>query len=325
MTKNKVSVIIPVYNGMAWIEECIESVLAQSWSDFEIIVLDDHSTDGTTEIVQKMAKKDVRIRLALRNAKGVSSARNEGIAQSDGEYITFLDADDKLDQKMLETLIGYLKEENSDMVSGGYYKWLEDTPEKEEANQAHGIKTVDREHYLSDYLLQQHTHCWGVIYKSTVLEGISFREDLSIGEDMMFLMDLLPKLSRVTIADYKGYYYRVNREGATLRPFVPTYMDEVKSWQLAAKMIRKSYPQCVPQVEGIKAVSAMLVVGKIARLSRQERKQYWCFVNECRGIVKEALEVQGVKENLPPGYGIKTKLLMVCPGIYLNLYHLWKN
>ena len=98
MTKNKVSVIIPVYNGVAWIRECIDSVLASTFQNFEIIVLDDHSADGTTEAVERLAKEDERIMLILRDSKGVSGARNEGIAQSDGEYITFLDADDKLDQ-----------------------------------------------------------------------------------------------------------------------------------------------------------------------------------------------------------------------------------
>lgn len=325
MTKNMVSVIIPVYNGMKWIEECLESVRAQSWNDFEIIVLDDHSTDGTIEIVQRMVKKDARIKLILRNDRGVSGARNEGIAQSDGEYITFLDADDKLAPKMLETLIGYLKAENSDIISGGYYKLAENIPVKDETEKEYEIKTVDREHYLSDYLLHQHTHCWGVIYKSIVLKNAAFREDLSIGEDVMFLMELLPKLSRVTITDYKGYYYRVNQGGATLRPFVPSYMDEIKSWKLASEIIGQAYPRCVPRVEGIKAVSAMLAAGKIAQLPGQERKQYRDYITECRVVVKEALKVQGAKENLPSGYGIKTKLFLKCPKIYLDLYHIWKK
>ena len=335
MTKDKVSVIIPVYNGAAWIEECIESVLAQTWQDFEVIVPDDHSVDGTAEIVQRMAQKDARIRLILRNGKGVSGARNEGIAQSCGEYITFLDADDKLEPKMMETLIRYLKEENSDMVFGGYYRWTgkeaeeenteKENTEKENAEKEYGIKTVDTGHYLSDYLLHHYTHCWGGIYKRDILEHTFFRENLCIGEDMMFLMDLLPKLSKVTIADYKGYYYRVNQRGVTLKPFVPAYMDEVKSWQLAAEMISQSYPRCIARAEGIKAVSAMLVAGKIAQLSRRDRKQYQSFVKECRRVVAEALKVQGAKETLPSGYGIKTKLFMGCPGIYLNLYHLWKK
>ena len=76
MTKNKVSVIIPVYNGVAWIRECIDSVLASTFQNFEIIVLDDHSADGTTEAVERLAKEDERIRLILRDSKGVSGARN---------------------------------------------------------------------------------------------------------------------------------------------------------------------------------------------------------------------------------------------------------
>lgn len=342
MMENKVSVIIPVYNGVAWIRECIDSVLAQTFQTFEIIVLDDHSTDGTTEAVQSMAEGDDRIRLILRNSKGVSGARNEGIAQSDGEYITFLDADDKLDQRMFETLIGYLQKEGSDMVSCGYHRWIvssEDAMQgavqkaKTGTENAGGkateekinIRTVDAERYLSEYLLCQHTHCWGVLYKRSVIENVGFREDLTIGEDMMFLMDLLPKLERVSITDYKGYYYRMNEAGATLRAFVPAYMDEIKSWKLAADMVKRDYPQYQPQIESILAVSGILVAGKISRLSSRDRKKYRNYVEKCRETVKNALKVQGAKENLPSGYGIKTALFMHCPWIYLRLYHLWKK
>lgn len=333
MTKNKVSVIIPVYNGVAWIRECIDSVLDQTFQNFEIIVLDDHSADGTTEAVERLAKEDERIRLVLRDSKGVSGARNEGIAQSDGEYITFLDADDKLDRHMLETLVAYLQKEGSDMVSCGYHRWdgsskeaMSGSAQKAETEETKiTVRTVDREHYLSDYLLRQHTHCWGVLYKRFVIENVGFREDLTIGEDMMFLMDLLPELERVSITDYKGYYYRMNQAGATLRAFVPAYMDEIKSWKLAADMVRRDYPQYQPQVESILAVSGILVAGKIARLSLRDRKKYHNYVEECRETVKNALKVRGAKENLPSGYGIKTALFIHCPWSYLRLYHLWKS
>lgn len=327
MIKDKVSVVIPVYNGAAWIEECICSVLNQTWQEFEIIVLDDHSDDGTTEIVQRLKKKDNRIRLIIRQDRGVSGARSEGIIQSSGKYVTFLDADDKLAEDMLETMIGYLRKENSDMVSCGYYQWTGDAiigKSAESVETDNTVKTVDTEHYLSDYLLRHHTHCWGVLYRKAVIENTVFRRDLTIGEDMMFLMDLLPKLSKVSIADYKGYFYRINPKGATLRAFTPEYMDEVRSWQLAGAMIRREYPRLVPQVEGIIAVSAILAAGKIARLSHKERKQFQGFVDECRKIVREALKISGVKKNLPSGYGIKTKMFAGCPGVYLNLYHLWK-
>lgn len=340
ITEGKVSVIIPVYNGAAWIRECMESVLSQTWGSFEVLVLDDHSTDGTTRIIQEMSQKDQRIQLILRNGKGVSAARNQGIEQSDGEYITFLDADDKLDGRMLERLIGYLKEEDSDMVSCGYYSWTSNLKEdkepqcrddkqgesyRQDASKKENIRTVSKQDYVSDYFLCRYTHCWGVLYKRSVIGDVRFREDLTIGEDMMFLADLLPKLSKVSITDYKGYYYRINEAGVTLRPFVPAYMDEIKSWKLAAEIIRRDYPKCQPQVESILAVSGILVAGKIAVLPDQERKKYDNYVRECQKTVKDALKMQGARKKLPAGYGIKTMLFIHCPWIYLKMYHFWKS
>lgn len=324
MVKGRISVIIPVYNGAAWIRECLESVQAQSCQDFEVLVMDDNSTDGTTEMVQAISAEDKRIRLILRNGRGVSSARNEGIAESNGEYITFLDADDKLAPDMFEVLLGILKQEGSDMVSCGYHKWTENAIINS-IEEKTSVRTVDRETYLSDYLLCQHTHCWGVLYRRSVIENTGFRQNLTIGEDMMFLMDLLPKLTLVSITDYRGYYYRVNESGATLRPFVPAYMDEIKGWKLAAEMIGRDYPRQLPKVKSIVAVSAILVAGKIARLSKKERKKYWECVTVCHDTVKEALQMPGAKENLPSGYGIKTSIFVRCPGVYLGLYHLWKS
>lgn len=334
MTKGRVSVIIPVYNGVKWIEECINSVLSQTWSNYEIFVMDDHSTDGTTQVVQDMAGRDQRIKLILRNGKGVSAARNEGISLSDGEYITFLDADDKLDCCMLETLIGHLQEEGSDMASCGYYRWssgMNDPVQKDVSQNSrsdelkNAVITVERGSYVSDYLLHQHTHCWGILYKRSAIGNVKFREDLTIGEDMMFLVDLLPGLSRVSITDYKGYYYRINEAGVTLRPFIPDYMDEIRSWRLAADVIKHDYPQCLPRVESILAVSGILVAGKIAALSGRDRKKYKYYVEECRRTVKEALKVPDAKKNLPAGYGIKTMIFMHWPWGYLKLYHVWKN
>lgn len=324
MVEGRISVIIPVYNGAAWIRECLESVQNQSYQDFEVLVMDDHSADGTTEIVQAMAGEDKRIHLILRNERGVSAARNEGMAESNGEYITFLDADDKLAPDMFEVLLGILKQEGSDMVSCGYHKWTENAIINS-IEEKTSVRTVDRETYLSDYLLCQHTHCWGVLYRRSVIESTGFRQDLTIGEDMMFLMDLLPKLTLVSITDYKGYYYRVNESGATLRPFVPAYMDEIKGWKLAAEIIGRDYPQNLPKVKSIVAVSAILVAGKIARLPAGERNKYQSCVEECRKTVKEALKQSGVKRNLPAGYGIKTRLFMLCPKVYLGVYHLWKS
>ena len=88
----------------------------------------------------------------------------------------------------------------------------------------------------------------------------------------MFLMDLLMQISSVSITEYRGYFYRINEQGAMLKPFKPSYMDEIKSWELACRLVEKEFPSQKGRVYSILAVSAMLAAGKIARLPGAERK-----------------------------------------------------
>lgn len=325
MEKGKISVIIPVYNGRPWLEECVESVLAQTWQNFEVLILDDSSTDGTSQIASKLAERDARIRLICREKQGVSSARNQGIEETDGEYITFVDADDKIDRQMLEILLNCLEKEKSDIALCDYRKWSGEKTENIEKDIGHCVKTVNRKTYLSDYLLRSNTHCWGILYRRSAVGRVRFRERLTIGEDMMFLVDILPNVARVSITDYKGYDYRVNESGAMMRPFTPSYMDEIRSWRFAEHIIAWDYPDQKPRVNSILAVSAMLAAGKLALLSKEERSAYRRYVEDCRRTVREALSVRGARALLPAGYGIKTALFAAWPDLYLNLYHRWKR
>ena len=340
MEKGKISVIIPVRNGVKWLEECVNSILAQSYENYEVLILDDHSTDGTTQLAEKLAEKDSRVRLTQQNKNGVSNARNQGIDETDGAYITFVDADDKIDGKMFEKLHQYLEKENSDIVLCDFHKWngneteksgnSVNTSEKREKtcnseNEGYSLKTVNKKKYIAEYLLRGNTRCWSILYRREVIGKVRFREDLTIGEDMMFLVDLLQNLKKISVTDYKGYYYRINQSGVMLRPFTPSYMDEIKAWRLAFHIISWSYPQQKARLASILAVSAMLVAGKLSRLSEKERLPYRKYVEECRLTVKKALQVPGAKSELPAGYGIKTALFCAWPEGYLKLYHFWKG
>ena len=141
----------------------------------------------------------------------------------------------------------------------------------------------------------------------------------------MFLMDLLMQISSVSITEYRGYFYRINEQGAMLKPFKPSYMDEIKSWELACRLVEKEFPSQKGRVYSILAVSAMLAAGKIARLPGAERKKYRTEVVQCRSAVQKGLAASGAKEELPKGYRIKTMLFTACPALYLALYHHWKN
>ena len=187
------------------------------------------------------------------------------------------------------------------------------------------VRVYNRSEYVSDYLLRGNTRCWSVLYRRSAIGQIRFREDLSIGEDMMFLMDLLMQISSVSITEYRGYFYRINEQGATLKPFKPSYMDEIKSWELACRLVEKEFPSQKGRVYSILAVSAMLAAGKIARLPGAERKKYQAEVAQCHSAVQKGLAASGAKEELPKGYRIKTMLFTACPALYLALYHHWKG
>lgn len=340
MKRGTISVIIPVYNGISWLECCVRSVLAQTWTDLEVLILDDSSTDGTGQLARQLAEEDGRIRVISREKRGVSSARNQGIEESRGEYVTFVDADDRIDRKMLEVLHEVLKKAGCDLALCGYRAWdgkeggktgkdriagIAGIEEKSPEIRNYSEKTALPDEYLSDYLLRGSARCWSVLYRREAIGGVRFREDLTIGEDMLFLMELLPNIRRVGITDYPGYDYRINPAGAMLRPFSPSYMDEIKSWRRAREIVAKRAPSRLPRADAILAVSAMLAAGKLACLPAGERRRYADCAAECRSAVKAALKTPGARRELPPGYGVKTALFLACPQGYLNLYHLWKR
>lgn len=140
----------------------------------------------------------------------------------------------------------------------------------------------------------------------------------------MFLMDLLTQISSVSITEYRGYFYRINEQGAMLKPFKPSYMDEIKSWELACRLVEKEFPSQKGRVYSILAVSAMLAVGKLRACPVLNGKipDGSRTVPQC---CSKGLAVPRAKEELPKGYRIKTMLFTACPALYLALYHHWKD
>src|SRR5690554_7275643 len=115
-----ISVIIPVYNSEKYLHKCIDSVLAQSYTNFELILVNDGSTDGSGKICDEYAEKDERVRVFHKDNGGVSSARNIGLKNSSGDYIIHADSDDLMLSGALESLYYEAKQSNSDIVIGNY-------------------------------------------------------------------------------------------------------------------------------------------------------------------------------------------------------------
>ena len=346
-----ISIVVPVYNAEKYIRKCIESILKQTYPAWEMILVDNGSEDDSFQICKEYAKQDDRIQVLHQyQNRGVSVARNLGLERVGGSYLTFLDADDWVNEDYLERLVNLQKETKADMLVCQFQKVYDADREQrgnlekesvegkttyQESEDKEGVaakgdgKDTIREYargeYLKQCLLEGYTHCWGVLYKTSLLEDIRFPAKMSIGEDALFLIDAVLKAEKIVVTDYPGYQYYINGNGAMMRKFTPSYMDQITCWQQAMNKLQKEFPNLKNKLESVLVVSTMLVVGKIALLEKEEQDKYQKEQEICHNLVKEYGRKASVGKLLPPGYPLKVLLYNYLPGMYLKLYGRWKK
>lgn len=217
-----ISVIIPVYNREKYLGECIASLQAQSYPMFEIILIDDGSTDKTLEICQKLAAEDSRIVLLNGSHCGVSAARNKGLDIAKGEYVLFVDSDDVIHPLLLEELVESMAKNDAPMggsavVSVPHSKW-------HRVNEIIAKETdfCGTEHLSNEETLHAVFHSitplnmiGGVMMLRNWVDHTRFREDLFIGEDFWFIYENLIKGASAVFLNKKRYYARVHDENTS--------------------------------------------------------------------------------------------------------------
>lgn len=319
-----VSVIVPVYNGEACLEKCIESLENQTYGNLEIIIINDGSTDGTGAVCVRLKKKFDNIHVITTEDAGVSAARNAGIRAAKGTYITFVDADDRLRPKTIQILCSCILETGSDVAGCGFYSFRNTQEwevflEKRYRIEKPVIYTPGE--YLREQILKGNSRCWSKLYRRAAVGNLCFQEDLTIGEDMLFLVRLLPYIRSVAETSYPGYGYFQNPKGAMRRKFTEQYMDQITCWELAREEILKTDEKLYDQVTKILIMAILLTVGKLAALSGRERRQKEQYVKICREKLREESRAESVCRELPKGYQIKRRFFLNAPGLYLLLYH----
>lgn len=330
---DQISVIVPVHNGAAYLEECIESILAQDYEALEVLIINDGSTDATAEVCERLSGQHDCLRVTALPDLGVSMARNRGIEQARGAYIMFVDADDRLRPGVLKSLHRLLRRTDSDMAGCGFAVWGsseewerlrtgEEMPE-ELAGENAGL-IFDSGSYLKENILRGNTRCWSKLYRRELIGQVRFREGLTIGEDMLFLVELLPRLKKAVETSYPGYGYYQNPVGAMCRPFTPAYMDQIYCWEMARELIVKREPSLAAQADAQIMVAIMLTAGKIAVLSGKERRRAKEYLRVCRRKMRGIVNRKVCYPYLPAGYGIKVRLFVCLPGLYVWLYHCTK-
>ncbi|MGN0231004.1 MAG: glycosyltransferase family 2 protein [Muribaculaceae bacterium] len=196
----KISVIVPVYNAEQWLERCIDSIVAQTYTDWELLLVDDGSADRSGDICDRYAAADPRIRAFHKPNGGVSSARNLGLDNASGEWITFVDADDYIEPRFLESFTGNL---DTDLIIGGATI----------LNISNGCKAselaklpIGKVSNIKEFLEKFLNHPllsgpWGKLFRTDIIKNnsIRFNTSLRLGEDQYFIWGFIKQLSEIYV------------------------------------------------------------------------------------------------------------------------------
>jgi len=216
MSSTLVSIIIPVFNLESYIKKCIDSLINQTFSNIEIIIVDDGSTDSTSDIIEELSHKDSRIKLFKGNHGGTAAARRLGIQNAQGEYLTFVDGDDWMDIDGIETMVTAFSSGNCDLVVAQHRKVFLEDPIRYEYKDDYPFDTTDTFSFMDIINERRDFTLWAKMFKKTLFDGIIFHEGVPIGQDGLVLKQVILK-SLVIKAVNKIVYNYLYRQGSAMR------------------------------------------------------------------------------------------------------------
>lgn len=237
--KNKISVIIPVYNAEKYLSRCIDSILRQSYANFELLLIDDGSVDNSARICDDYQLSDNRIFVVHKKNSGVSATRNVGLDLASGQYITFVDADDYVSDNYLEILISNIEDEIG-MIIGSAQKIINDSHFCDYKVYEKKEKVV----FSNEYDIRQwyrQSEVWGTLIRKDIISNIRFADDLYVGEDLLFISQAIKQSKIMKFLPDIIYYYNVAEESAYYGKFNEKKYTEIIAWERVIRLF-DDYP-----------------------------------------------------------------------------------
>ena len=242
MNKSKLSIIVPVYNAEDYLDRCLVSILEQDFSSYEVILVDDGSTDSSPMICDRYSATDSRFLTIHKQNGGVSSARNAGLDLAKGEYVMFVDSDDALVPDSLEMMFDNLAGE--DIAVGGYAVYIEGTPGREVLPRRNVSYKGEDMNLFYDENIRRNCEMldapWSKIFRRKVIGDLRFCEELNYAEDKLFVFSFLAECSSAYTCSFPVYAYHIragslgsdvrsDRHLMQLRRFLPAYAEILTS------------------------------------------------------------------------------------------------
>ena len=326
MNKNipLVSVIVPVYNTSRYLDECIQSILSQSYTRLELILIDDGSTDNSLAICQRYESLDDRVVVISKKNSGVSSARNIGINSAKGEYILFVDSDDSICENMISIMLEKFEPE-IELVMCGYNIYESSIEDYSCVRICSSGKIIFQ---LNDLIpvLEKNWGPWGKLYKNKLIGDVRFDEGISVAEDLKFNMDII-KLNnpvKVKVLENTLYNYRLNDSSVMRAPYSKKILD-------ALIIEENAYNSLIEQGCSKEAINTILFNGiitfyyRFSKLSILERANCEDDYKLTRRIIRDYRQHLLKKGNHNNKEMLVMRIIIYMPKVYFLLRYLYQN
>lgn len=311
------SIIVPVYNVEKYLSKCIDSILNQTFSNYELILIDDGSTDNSGSICDRYAKLDTRIKVIHQNNKGLSCARNVGIDIAKGKYIGFVDSDDWIEPKMYETLLKNIIKSEADISVCGKQEVNDDGEAiSHKLIRGKGDIVVDRNEAFE--LLFSKNDCifayaWNKLYKRELFSSLRYPEGKTF-EDVYVIADILLRAKAIHITYKPLYNYLRRKDSITGSAYNKSKWDSIASAQRLYECIEKEYPEYKKRFRRYYCEKCFMVLESILASNSNDILSR----NKLISMIKE----EAIFILLDNELTVKRKLATICLAVDYRLFYL---
>lgn len=287
-----ISIIVPVHNSEKYLKRCLDSIIAQSYKNIEIIIIDDGSTDTSNEICKEYSLIDNRIKMITIKNSGVSNARNKGLNIAKGEYIAFVDSDDTIDKKFIETMYEYCQKYDSKLcaVNLNYcYKNQLDRPLK--------MKTgvFNKEQYYILLIKNVKGFVCNKLYHKSLINNIRFNSKISICEDLLFNIEIATSVKNIVVINEYLYNYFQNNEGTYNNTYNSKRISEIYAYDRIIKLVNNNCPEALLMYKYEYLIMAINQKNKYKKAKYNNKEEYKIIEDSIKKYYKEIMSSKQIK------------------------------
>ena len=263
--QEKISIIVPVYNVEAYLERCVESILKQTYTNFELLLINDGSTDQSGDLCDQLASKNENIKVFHLENAGVSNARNVGIQNSTGEWITFVDSDDFITPDYLETLISAVRSDISVGFSVARLHHVKNGQVTDLPGFSGQESVWSAEQTMKELLMTTRTSFFPVakLFRREIVSDFTFNTDYHLAEDALFLTEVLLKTKCTSVFIDKLIYYYDHRQGSATTSVNTHVFDTIEVYKIIVSEVFQIFPQLKTELVNRECWSYITVYDKI--------------------------------------------------------------